>query len=66
MLQVIKQETLIALGEEAGLDPTRVAQVEITPREATFTVYSVNIRGEKMVARDRESVITHWVKSYVV
>lgn len=62
---MIAMDTLNALCEEAGLDPRRVAKAVITPSHVVFRVYSVNIYGEKMVHRDGDRVITHWVKAQV-
>jgi hypothetical protein len=62
---MISMNTLNTLCEEAGIDPTRVSEVKITPFSARFTVYSVNIYGEKMLNRDRDAVITHYVIAQV-
>lgn len=59
---MIKTNTIIALCEEAGLDPTRVSCAEIYPHAVVFTVYSVNIYGEKMVDATKNNVISHWVR----
>jgi len=62
---MISMDTLDALCHEAGLDSLRVAKAVITPHRVTFQVYSMNIYGEKMVHRDGEHVITHYVISRV-
>jgi hypothetical protein len=62
---MISMDILNALCEEAGLDPTRVAKAVITPSRVTFQVYSMNIYGEKMLHRDGDRAITHYVVSRV-
>lgn len=62
---MIALSTLNALCEEAGIDPTRVHTAVIAPFTVTFEVYSMNIHGEKMVHRDGDRMVKHWVRSQV-
>jgi hypothetical protein len=62
---MISMDTLNALCREAGLDPTRVAKAVVTPSHVTFQVYSIDIYGEKMLHRDGDHVITHYVIAQV-
>jgi hypothetical protein len=62
---MISQSTLLALCEEAGVDPHYCASVEINPKEAVFTMHSQDMRGNRYLMRDKETIQTYWVKAKV-
>jgi hypothetical protein len=62
---MIRQSTLMALCEEAGVDPHYVSSVDINHREATFTMLSQDIRGQRMLNRNKDGIVTYWVKAQV-
>jgi hypothetical protein len=59
---VIKDSTILALCEEAGVDPQYVSSVQITPKEATFVMYSQDMRGNRYIDKQTNWAKTYWVK----
>ena len=65
MLQVIKQETLIALCEEAGVDPVYVSEAYVRHDHVSFRMYSQDSWGNKYIDKVTKQVKTHWITSKV-